>query len=92
MSRCYGDVAIIVALRRGARARRILWIIRNCLDLLAPGIEGRGIQVHRALAAESPTVYTDSEVLTEVIINLICNALEAMRQGAKENILFVRLF
>ena len=61
-------------------------VIRKCMELLAPEIEGKGVESDVELDSELPMVSTDSEILTEVVINLIRNAVEAMAEGGTLNV------
>ena len=56
-------------------------IINECVDLLSPEIKERGFQCRLNLNSELPDVYADSDILTQVFINLIRNAGEAVFQG-----------
>jgi nitrogen-specific signal transduction histidine kinase len=56
-------------------------IIKECVDLLTPEIDGRGIQYRLNLDSAIPVVYADPDVLTQVFINMIRNAQEAVDQG-----------
>ncbi len=56
-------------------------VIKNCMELLGPEIEGKGVVSELDLDPSLPTVATDSEILTEVVINLIRNAVGAMAEG-----------
>jgi two-component system sensor histidine kinase HydH len=64
-------------------------IIRDCIELLAPEIDHRRVTCRLQLAAGQPVVYADRDVLSQVFINLIRNALIAME---KEDVLTIRSF
>ncbi|MBN1439402.1 MAG: GAF domain-containing protein [Anaerolineales bacterium] len=54
--------------------------LRNSLDLISYELEADGIRVERKLASGLPTITADLYQLTQVFINLIQNAIQAMRQ------------
>lgn len=56
-------------------------IINECVDLLSPEIEEKGIQCRLNLDSELPVAYADPDILTQVFINLIRNAGAAVVQG-----------
>ena len=56
-------------------------VITECVDLLSPEIDRKRILCRLNLDPRSPTVYADPDVLTQIVINLIRNAAEAMDQG-----------
>ena len=64
-------------------------IIKDCLELLLPDTERKRVLCKLDLDSRQPVIYSDSDVLTQVFINLIRNASEAMSQGG---VLFIRTF
>jgi two-component system sensor histidine kinase HydH len=64
-------------------------IIRDSIELLAPEIERRSVICRLQLDAGQPLVYVDRDVLGQVFINLIRNALVAME---KDEILTIKSF
>ena len=64
-------------------------IIKDCLELLLPDTERKRVLCKLDLDSRQPVIYSDSGVLTQVFINLIRNASEAMSQGG---VLFIRTF
>jgi two-component system sensor histidine kinase HydH len=64
-------------------------IITDCLELLLPDNERKRVLCKLDLDSRQPVIYSDSDVLTQVFINLIRNASEAMSQGG---VLFIRTF
>lgn len=64
-------------------------LIVDCLTLLSPETERKGVQCRVDLAQNLSYVYADPEVLTQIFINLIRNAANAMENGG---ILLIRLF
>jgi two-component system sensor histidine kinase HydH len=65
------------------RACSVNAIIRHCLELLSPEIERKRISCLLELEAGMAAVSADPEVLSQVFINLIRNATEAVRNGEK---------
>lgn len=58
-------------------------IVSNCVELLSPEIRRREVACRLDLGTDLPQVTTDPDILAEVFINLIRNALAAMeKQGA----------
>lgn len=58
-------------------------VLTYCMDLLFPELEMRNGLFELHLAHGLSSVYTDPEILTQIFINLIRNAVNAMdRQGA----------
>lgn len=51
------------------------------LAALASGLAAREIAVRRERAAELPPVLADAELLSQVVVNLVQNAMEAMPMG-----------
>ena len=64
-------------------------IIKDCLELLLPDTERKRVLCKLDLDSRQPVIYSDSDVLTQVFINLIRNASEAMSEGG---VLFIRTF
>lgn len=56
-------------------------IIRSCLRLLSPEIEARGILYRLDTDPSQPLTAADRDALSQTFINLIRNAMEAMRRG-----------
>ena len=56
-------------------------IISNCVDLLSPETEFRRVTCELDLHPELSAVYTDPDILTQIFVNLILNAAEAMDNG-----------
>ena len=53
-------------------------VLTDCLNLLCPEMERRQVMCTLDLAPKLPVVYIDPEILTQIFINLIRNAAEAM--------------
>ena len=53
-------------------------VISDCLDLLSPEMDRRGVTCRLSLDPALPIVYVDPDILTQISINLIRNAAEAM--------------
>ncbi len=56
-------------------------VISDSLDLLSPETELRRITCQLDLYPNLPVVYTDPDILTQIFVNLILNAAEAMDKG-----------
>ena len=56
-------------------------IISNCVDLLSPETELRRVMCQLDLHPDLSDVYTDPDILTQIFVNLILNAAEAMDNG-----------
>jgi len=56
-------------------------IIAHCVDLLSPETELRRIICKLKLHPDLSEVYTDPDILTQIFVNLILNAAEAMENG-----------
>jgi PAS domain S-box-containing protein len=64
-------------------------IITRCVELLSPETELRRITCKMKLHPDLSEVYTDPEILTQIFVNLILNAAEAMENGG---VLAIRTF
>lgn len=64
-------------------------IIKDCLGLLLPHIERKRVLCQLDLDSHQPVIYSDTDILTQIFINLIRNASEAMSEGG---VLFIRTF
>jgi PAS domain S-box-containing protein len=64
-------------------------IITHCVDLLSPETELRKITCKLKLHPDLSAVYTDPDILTQIFVNLILNAAEAMENGG---VLAIRSF
>ena len=64
-------------------------IITHCVDLLSPETEIRRITCKLKLHPDLAEVYTDPDILTQIFVNLILNAAEAMENGG---VLAIRTF
>ena len=53
-------------------------VIRECLELAAPGLRRRGVQVRLQLAPSLPPVRGDRIQIGQVLVNLLTNASEAL--------------
>jgi len=56
-------------------------LLGEVLDLEAESAKGRGIEIVRNISAEGCVAIGDREKLKQVTINIVVNALEAMKQG-----------
>ncbi|MCG6982481.1 MAG: PAS domain S-box protein [Deltaproteobacteria bacterium] len=64
-------------------------IITHCVDLLSPETELRRVTCKLKLHPNLSEVYTDPDILTQIFVNLILNAVEAMENGG---VLAIRTF
>jgi PAS domain S-box-containing protein len=64
-------------------------LITHCVDLLSPETELRRITCKVKLQPDLSEVYTDPDILTQIFVNLILNAAEAMENGG---VLAIRTF
>jgi PAS domain S-box-containing protein len=64
-------------------------IITDSVGLLAPETEIRGLRCQLNLNPDLSDVYTDPDILTQIFVNLILNAAEAMDNGG---VLSIRTF
>lgn len=55
--------------------------VRHTLDLLQPSLQKNDISVRLDLPSELPPVWGEAEQIEQVLLNLILNAVEAMRNG-----------
>jgi signal transduction histidine kinase len=62
-------------------------MVRNALDVFAGRLEGISLSVD--LAQELPLVHVDPEQLKRVVVNLVDNAAEAMRDSMVKRLLVV---
>jgi len=66
-------------------------VVRETLGLVRSDATAQGMMITRALADELPLVYGDRIQLRQVLLNLVCNALEAMHQVEEgDRVLVVR--
>jgi PAS domain S-box-containing protein len=56
-------------------------IVSECINLLAPAIEGRRMHCRLQLEQDMPVIYSDPDILMQVFINIIQNALDEMKAG-----------
>ena len=56
-------------------------LVDDVLDLERDAAEGRGITILRDIAADGCVALGDREKLKQVIINLVVNSIEAMKEG-----------
>jgi len=61
-------------------------IINDTVDLLSPEMEVRRITCQLDLCPDLSVVYSDPDILTQIFVNLILNAAEAMDKGGILNI------
>jgi signal transduction histidine kinase len=56
-------------------------LVPRALDLIHSKLRGRTIAVHTDLAEEAPVILGDADQLTQVLINLTSNAIDAMGEA-----------
>ena len=56
-------------------------LVADVLDLYRETADARGIDVARDLASEGTTLVGDAEKLKQVVLNLVVNAMDAMKSG-----------
>ena len=59
----------------------LVWAIGNVLDMLVEKIASHGIQVVQEYSPDLPQVLADSDHITQVLLNLLLNACQAMPEG-----------
>src|SRR3989442_14218600 len=60
------------------REENINAIVTSCLHYAQVKAEAQAIQVQAALREDLPTTWVDSQQITQVLINILLNAIEAM--------------
>ena len=68
------------ASRDEVREVNLAELIDESLELLAPEIKQRGIEVRRHYAGDAPCPRTDRSLLQQVLVNLLTNAVDAMEE------------
>jgi signal transduction histidine kinase len=63
------------------RALHVNPLLENLIGLTHPGMARRGIQLHRQLHDSLPPIAGDPELLQQVFLNLMTNAIDAMPGG-----------
>ena len=63
------------------REENINAIVTSCLHYAQVKAEAQAIQVQAALGEDLPTTWVDSQQITQVLINILLNAIEAMTPG-----------
>lgn len=85
LERINGIVERLLELSRPSRLEfglvRLPWLLDRVVDLYANEIEAKTIRVAREFARDLPPVQGDKEALYRALVNLVANALEAMREG-----------
>ena len=59
----------------------LVWAIGNVLDMLVEKFTSHGIQVVQEYSPDLPQVLADSDHITQVLLNLLLNACQAMPEG-----------
>ncbi len=58
-------------------------LVEDCLDLLSPEMEKKQVDFELEMTDDLPHVYADPEVLTQIFINLVRNAVSATNEQGK---------
>ncbi|HQR50591.1 MAG TPA: ATP-binding protein [Methylophilaceae bacterium] len=61
-------------------------IIRHSIDLLAAQADKKNIHIHLKLYGRHPVIELDAEQMTQVLLNLVLNALQILPQGGQVEI------
>ena len=56
--------------------------VEDCLAMMEPLAESRGIQLNMEVANDLPTPYTDRARLKQILINLLSNAVKFTEKGS----------
>lgn len=64
-----------------AQACSLNSIITDCIGLLSPQLDRKSIRCRLDLAPELPMAFVDPDILCEIFINLVRNAVEDMENG-----------
>jgi PAS domain S-box-containing protein len=56
-------------------------ILAECVNLLAPEIAGRSMRTRLQFQPDMPVIYADTDILMQVFINIMQNALDGMNAG-----------
>jgi len=59
----------------------LVWAIGNVLDMLLEKFNSQGIHVVKEYSPDLPQVLADSDHITQVLLNLLLNACQAMSEG-----------
>jgi len=59
----------------------LVWAIDNVLDMLLEKFKSHGIHVVKEYSSDLPQVLADSDHITQVLLNLLLNACQAMPEG-----------
>lgn len=65
----------------GARETNLHTLLESALATLGDALAHGGIEVHRHLAADLPEARVDADKITQVFINIVTNAIDAMAGG-----------
>jgi signal transduction histidine kinase len=58
-------------------------LLREVADLMTPPARVAGIELHLDLPAEPVSIRADADMFKQAILNLVTNAMEAMKQGGE---------
>jgi two-component system, NtrC family, nitrogen regulation sensor histidine kinase GlnL len=87
LERINGIVERLLELARPARMSfaqvRLPELLDRAVELYADQLDERGIAVVREYARDVPSIHADRDALYRVFVNLIANALDAMRGGGR---------
>ncbi|TNJ66031.1 HAMP domain-containing protein [Paenibacillus hemerocallicola] len=72
------------------RPTNMLELLRRIIDRISQDADDKQIDISLASEPESPTVYVDSNRMTQVFLNLLVNAIRYTPPGGKVNIAITR--
>jgi two-component system sensor histidine kinase AtoS len=58
-------------------------LLERVVELYAPRLETQGVRLARTYANDVPAIVADEEALYQALVNLVANALDAMRDGGR---------
>lgn len=56
-------------------------VVRHCVAMLGAQAQSRGIEISMSLDAAEPVIHSDEEQMTQVVLNLVMNALQILDRG-----------
>jgi signal transduction histidine kinase len=66
---------------------RVDQILDKNITLLAPQIQSRGYTIERRLAETLPEIHADADMLYQAFLNILINAMQAMSDGGRINVM-----
>lgn len=65
-------------------------LVEAALELTEYQMRGHGIEVRRELSSDLPSILADSDLLHQVLVNLLLNAQQSLEHAAGERVITVR--